>query len=371
MAKKGYLVLENGMVFEGWSFGSEKEISGEIVFNTGMVGYVESFTDPSYFGQIITMTYPLIGNYGVPSKKKDGKIYKSWESEKIQIRGLVVSSYEEGSTHWQSERILSDWLKGEGIPAVSGVDTRILTKTIRERGVMKAILTFKKPRQSGLSFYDINKDNLASFVSCKKPVIYGKNKLCFLLLDCGVKLNQIRILLEKRVKVIRVPWDYNPFESLNTFSFDAIIISNGPGDPKMAKETIETVKEAILRRVPILGICLGNQILALSAGADTYKLKYGHRGQNQPVKDELTGKCFITSQNHGFAVDTKTFPSGWQAWFTNLNDFTNEGIRHKKMPFFSTQFHPEAAPGPTDTEWIFDYFIDKVEKWKEKHPSTA
>lgn len=360
MVKKGYLILDNGKTFEGVSFGEEKEVNGEVVFNTGMVGYVEGFTDPSYFGQILTLTYPLIGNYGVPSPE-------NWESEKIQIRGLIISSYQDNNTHWQSTQTLKTWLKSEKIPALCNIDTRSLTKIIREKGVMKGAITFDRSRRkSGLIFFDINRENLVPYVSCQDQTVYGKGKIRLLLLDCGLKLNQIRLLLKHDLTVIRVPWNYNPFAQ-DKLRFDALMISNGPGNPKMAKETISTVKEGLERKIPVLGICLGNQIMALAAGADTYKLKYGHRSQNQPVKDEITEKCFVTTQNHGFAVETKSLPSGWQPWFTNLNDNTNEGIRHKNLPFFSIQFHPEASPGPTDTEWIFEYYIAEIKKWLKKN----
>lgn len=360
MGKTGYLILENGQIFRGVSIGCEKKVSGEVVFNTGMVGYPESFTDPSYFGQILTMTYPLIGNYGVADKN-------TWESDRIQIRGLLVSSYIDNQTHYTSKTTLGQWLKKEGIPALTNIDTRTLTKVIREFGVMKGQISFSTPIKSGLFFNDINSENLLPFVSCKRPVVYKGGRFRVLTIDCGLKENQIRIWQKLNATVIRVPWDYDLFPKNNSYDFDAIFISNGPGDPKMAVKTIETVKEALKRKIPILGICLGNQILALAAGADTYKLKYGHRGQNQPVKDEITGRCYITSQNHGFAVDMKTLPMDWIPWFTNLNDNTNEGVRHKNLPLLSCQFHPEATPGPTDTEWIFEYFISEATKWRKKN----
>lgn len=355
MPKRGYLILENGQIHEGDSFGYENDIDGEVVFNTGMTGYPEGFTDPSYFGQILTMTYPLIGNYGVPS-------IDSLESDRVQIRALVVSSYVENNSHWQSKTTLSQWLKKEKIPAISGIDTRTLTKTLREKGVLKGKMLFTPPKKfRGFSFYDVNNDNLVKYVSTQKNIIYGNGKLKILLLDCGLKNSQIKFLLNYDTTVIRVPWNFDPFKNKSTF--DALMISNGPGDPKKAVESISIVKKSLEHKIPTLGICLGNQILALAAGADTYKLKYGHRGQNQPVKEEKTGRCFITTQNHGFAVDTKTIPSGWEKWFTNLNDNTNEGIRHTKFPFYSSQFHPESTPGPVDTEWIFEFFVNEAKKW--------
>lgn len=356
LGKQGYLILENGQVFSGVSFGKTRRISGEAVFNTGMVGYPEGLTDPSYSGQILTLTYPLVGNYGVPTKK-------FFESEKIRVAGLVVDSYIEHKSHWQAKRTLSSWLKTEGIPALQGIDTRTLTKTLRSSGVMKAVLTFKKPaKKNGLVFKDINQENLVSRVSCKRARVYKGGKRRILVLDCGLKANQIRIFLDRGCTVIRVPWDYNPFAT--SLEFDGVFVSNGPGDPKMARETIKILKEIMRAKIPTLGICLGNQLLALAAGADTFKMKYGHRGQNQPVKDLKTGRCFVTTQNHGYAVDNLSIPTGWEPWFVNLNDATNEGLRHKKLPFLSVQFHPEAKPGPTDTEWIFDYFLERVKNGK-------
>ncbi len=352
--------MENGKVFEGYSFGWEKETSGEVVFNTGMTGYPEGFTDPSYYGQILTMTYPLIGNYGVPAKT-------SFESDRIQIRGLIVSSYIDNKNHWQSVKTLADWLIEEKVPGLYGIDTRTLTKLIREFGVMKGMISFDKSRKkAGFILTDISSKNFIPYVSCKQPKIYGSGGMRILLIDCGVKNNIVKLLLKNGATVIRVPWDYQPFRGNNKYQFDAILVSNGPGDPKMAKATIATLKEAIIKKIPIIGICLGNQILALAAGADTYKLKYGHRGQNQPVRDLFTGRCYITTQNHGFAVDVKTLPKNWQPWFTNLNDSTNEGIRHTNLPFFSMQFHPEATPGPTDTERLIADCFKEIKIWLKK-----
>lgn len=363
MGRKGYLILENGQVFEGDSFGYEKEIYGEVVFNTGMVGYPESFTDSSYYGQILTMTYPLIGNYGVPPLTSANGISSYLESEKIQIRGLIVSSYTEHYKHWQAQSDLSTWLKKDRIPALSGIDTRSLTKIIREKGVMKGAITFQKPRNlSGFSFYDINRENLVQYVSSKKISTYGKGKLKVVLIDCGLKFNQIRMLLKHDTTVIRVPWNFNPYKD-SKFKFDAVFVSNGPGDARNMPETIAIVREGFNRKIPTFGICLGHQILALASGGNIFKLKYGHRSQNQPVIDEFTRKCYVTSQNHGFSVIPNSIQSDWKIWFTNLNDKTNEGIHHNKYPFFSVQFHPEATAGPTDSAWLFDYFIDKTKEW--------
>ncbi|MBI4067450.1 glutamine-hydrolyzing carbamoyl-phosphate synthase small subunit [Candidatus Gottesmanbacteria bacterium] len=366
MPKKGYLVLDDGKIFEGTSFGSENKVYGEVVFNTGMVGYPEGFTDPSYYGQILVMTYPLIGNYGVPPDTKETALPEYMESTNIYIRGLIVTSYIGGKTHYQATRTLSDWLKKENVPALTDIDTRSLTQIIREKGVMKGIITFQesRPEASGLFFKDINEENLVELVSCKKPTIYGTGKFRVLLIDCGVKLNQIRLLLNLDTTVIRIPWDYDPFGKIE---FDAIMISNGPGDPKMAGKTIEIIKEGLKRKIPTLGVCLGNQLLALATGANTYKLKYGHRGQNQPVRDELTKKCYITTQNHGFAVDTNTLTGDYLPWFSNLNDSTNEGIKHKTLPIYSTQFHPEDAPGPTDTRFILEHFIKEATLWLQNN----
>lgn len=339
------LFLEDGSYFEGKSFGADVESFGEVVFNTGMAGYVESLTDPSYAGQILVCTFPLVGNYGVPSPE-------SFESSKIQIAGLVVSEYSAEYSHHEALSSLSEWLKAHGIPAIQGVDTRAITKRLRERGVMLGALTGQKPKK----FIDPNEENLVAKVSIRDPITYGDGKTKIIALDCGMKENIARSLSRPGIELKRVPWDYD----FTGEDYDALFISNGPGDPMMCGLAVEHIKHAMKNKKPILGICLGNQLLALAAGGTTYKLKYGHRGQNQPCIETESRRCYITSQNHGFAVDEKTLPDDWSAWFTNANDGSNEGIRHKKMPWRSVQFHPEAAPGPTDTQWIFDEFIDSL-----------
>ena len=337
------LLLEDGAMFEGKSFGAPTWAGGEVVFNTGMVGYVESLTDPSYAGQILVCTYPLIGNYGVPDKK-------SFESSKIQVAGLVVAEYSESYSHYNAKKSLSEWLKESGIPAITGVDTRALTQKLREHGVMLGqIIHSGKPRE----FIDPNEENLVARVSVKKKEVCGKGPVTVVAVDCGMKENILRSLVERGVKVLRVPWDYD----FTKESYDGVVISNGPGDPTMCTPTIAHIEKAMASGKPILGICLGNQLLALASGARTYKLKYGHRSQNQPCIDEETGRCYITSQNHGFAVDAKSLSSDCNVWFKNANDGSVEGIKHKTKPWSAVQFHPEASPGPIDTAWIFDDFI--------------
>ena len=347
----GKLILEDNSEFEGRSFGAQKSIAGEVVFSTSMVGYPESFTDPSYKGQILILTYPIIGSYGIPDKK-------FWESDKIQISGLIVSSYIDTPSHFQSNMTLAKWLKKENIPALEISDTRFLTQKIREKGVMLGKIILGKD----VAMSDPNTENLVAQVSTRSILVQGyslQNKTV-VLIDCGAKKNIERCLLKRGLKVITVPWNYDPFDKLRAshLQFDAIIISNGPGDPKMAVETIKTVKKAIENKIPILGVCLGNQILSLAAGGDTKKLKFGHRSQNQPCLLMGSSKCYITTQNHGFEVSK--VPKGFKPWFINANDGSNEGIIHEKLPFMSVQFHPEATPGPVDTEWIFDYFLKRI-----------
>ncbi len=352
MDKQISLILENGMTFNGYSFGYENPTSGEVVFSTAMVGYPESLTDPSYAGQILTVTYPLIGNYGVPEDIMTNNLSAFYESEKIQVKGLIISEYSHRYSHWNAAKSLGEWLKEHQIPAIYGIDTRELTKITREKGSMKGKIVFDNPDE--IDFYDPSKENLVAKVSCKEPILYGNGRKTVILVDCGVKHNILRCLLKKDVQVLRVPWDYD----FNQLEYDGLFISNGPGDPEHCRITIENIRKAMELNKPICGICMGNQLLAKAGGASTYKLKYGHRSHNQPVRMAGTNKCFITSQNHGYAVDTATLSEDWEVLFTNMNDDTNEGIRHKTKPFFSAQFHPEAASGPTDTEFLFDMFMD-------------
>ena len=352
-ANKIKLVLENGLEFQGYSFGYQKSADGEMVFNTAMVGYPESLTDPSYSGQILCITYPIIGNYGVPEDSTDSNgISRVFESDKIHVRGLVISCYSENYSHWDSARSLDEWMKKHKIPGIYGVDTRLLTQVLRDNGAMLGrIVPIGNKKQGPIP--DPNLDNQVDIVSCKKTTVYGSGSKRVVLVDCGVKNNILRCLINRNVEVIRVPWDYD----FNTIDWDGLFISNGPGNPELCTKAVEHLKKAMQGNKPIFGICMGNQLMARAAGAKTYKLKYGHRSHNQPVRMVGTDCCFITSQNHGFAVDDSTLEKDWEPLFVNMNDGTNEGIRHKKKPFFSAQFHPEATSGPTDTEFLFDRFI--------------
>ena len=341
----GKLLLEDGSIFAGNSFGYEVATAGEVVFSTGMVGYPESFTDPSYQGQILILTYPLIGSYGVPEKKY-------WESNGLKISGLIVSNYIDTPSHFQSKQTLSNWLKSEKIPALEISDTRLLTEKIRSEGTMLGKIIFTK----NIAFYNPDKDNLLEKASVEKIETVGKGNKTIFMLDCGAKINIKRCFLKRNVKLIIAPYNFDPFAE--KIKFDGLFISNGPGDPKTATETISIIKKSLSKQIPTFGICLGNQLLALAAGGDTKKLKFGHRSQNQPCILEGTKRCFITTQNHGFEVSK--IPTGFRPWFTNANDRSNEGIIHEKLPFMSVQFHPEAAAGPVDTEWIFDFFIEKI-----------
>jgi len=338
------LILEDGTVFRGRSLGAPKSVSGEVVFNTGMVGYTEALTDPSYRGQIMTLTFPLVGNYGVP---------REFESPRIQATALVVSELALEYSHSAAEKSLPQWLQDEGIPCLSGIDTRALTKRLRTRGCMLGKVVVGG---EDVAFHDPNKDNLVAAVSGSEKRIYPGNGKTVLVVDCGAKGSIIDELRKRDLTVIRVPWDYDFLAE----DFDGLFISNGPGDPTACGATIRNIQKALQAQKPVMGICLGNQLLALAAGASTYKLKFGHRGHNQPCIEEGTGRCYITSQNHGFAVDETTLPAGWHPWFRNANDGSNEGLRHSSKPFLSVQFHPEAAPGPVDCNYLFDQFVGMI-----------
>jgi carbamoyl-phosphate synthase small subunit len=351
--RRAKLVLEDNTVFFGESFGANCSRAGEVVFNTGMVGYPETLTDPSYYGQILVLSFPLIGNYGVPLKQWENGLFNFFESDKIHLSGLIVSNYCNNFSHWSAVKSLGQWLKEQGIPAITGIDTRALILKIRSRGVMLGKIVIEKD----VNFFNPNNKNLVEFVSEKKIISYGEGRKKIVLIDCGVKNSIIRCLIKRKVKILRVPWNFPLMES--GLDFDGIVISNGPGNPKQCVETINTIKKALSDERPIFGICLGNQLLALAAGANTFKLKFGHRSQNQPCNLIGSKRCFITSQNHGFAV-SKSLPKGWIVWFENGNDKTIEGIRHKSKPFMAVQFHPEGNPGPNDTEFLFDEFLKEV-----------
>jgi len=353
--KKAKLILEDGKEFTGLSFGYEGSVAGEVVFNTAMTGYPESLTDPSYKGQILVATYPLVGNYGVPQKDSENGLFKYYESDKIAVQAFIVSDYSFEFSHWNASESLGDWLKSQKIPGIFGIDTRELTQILRESGTMLGKIIIY---ENDIDWYDPGKENLVAQVSPKKVETYGNGKSKIILVDCGVKNNIIRCFLERDTTLIRVPFDYDYSKD----DYDGLFISNGPGDPQNCVEAINNLKVALSKDKPIFGICLGSQLMALAAGASTYKLKYGHRSHNQPVIQVGEKKCYITSQNHGYAVDNKTLAKDWNPWFINLNDGTSEGIKHKTKPFFSTQFHPEASGGPTDTEFLFDEFMALVAK---------
>ena len=352
------LVLSDGTKFHGKSFGSEKPVAGEVVFNTAMMGYPESLTDPSYAGQLMTLTYPLVGNYGVPpfSIENNG-LATFMESDKIYASAIIVSDYSEQYSHWNATESLADWLKREGVPGITGIDTRELTKVLREHGVMMGQIIFDD-EPDNIPTAEYEGINWVDKVSCKDIIRYNEGAgRKVVLVDCGVKNNIIRCLINRGVEVIRVPWNYD----YTNMEFDGLFLANGPGDPDMCVDAVEILKKQMsASRKPICGICMGNQLLAKAGGATIYKLKYGHRSHNQPVREVGTNRCYVTSQNHGYAVDAATLGNDWRELFVNMNDGSNEGIRHLSLPWFSSQFHPEACSGPVDTEFMFDRFIETL-----------
>ena len=368
-SKAAVLTLEDGTTFHGLSFGYEGPAAGEVVFNTAMTGYPESLTDPSYEGQILVTTFPQLGNYGVPAEDAGTTLEGHFEGSRIHCRAIITQDYAFHHSHWLAARSLADWLKSERIPGIYGIDTRALTKHLRSHGSMLGTITIEGCEAPVP--YDPNAENLIALTSCRDAVVYtaidaepqplvgtdlqpdAEGRKTVVLVDCGIKHNIIRCLVRRGVRVVRVPWDYD----FNALEWDGLFISNGPGNPDFAQTTVDNIRRAMERNKPICGICMGNQLLAKAAGASTYKLKYGHRSHNQPVRRVGTDKCFVTSQNHGFAVDQNTLGADWEPLFVNMNDGTNEGIRHKSKPFFSAQFHPEASSGPRDTEFLFDDFI--------------
>lgn len=347
MSCNSRVVLKSGEIFYGEAPKQQDITYGEVVFNTGMVGYVESLTDPSYAGQILVFTYPLIGNYGVADAS-------CWESHKIHVRGVVMSELSPHYENHSAQTSLKNWLESQHIPYITAVDTRALTKALRTKGVIAGAIVDNDTPASAINFENFVEKNWVDEVSMKQVREYGDGDKLIIAIDCGMKANILRSLLKFPIRIKRVPYNYD----FTNEPYDGIFISNGPGDPQTVTATIAILKRAMQHKKPIFGICLGTQLMALAANATTYKLPFGHRSHNQPCLHLESNSCYLTSQNHGFAIDAKSLPDDWRITFKNLNDDSIAGIEHQSLPYFSVQFHPEAAPGPEDTHWLFQKFYD-------------
>ena len=374
-SKDAFLLLQDGSLFFGKGFGAEADSVGEVVFNTGMVGYCESLTDPSYAGQILCFTYPLIGNYGVPAynDRDEFGLTRHFESDSIKVKGAIVQEACSIPSHWASKKNLGEWLASEGVPGIEGVDTRALVTRLRETGVMMGIIANGREFDDVQRFREIlakastyDELNLVREVSVRKPVVYGAAERRVAVLDCGSKLGIVRNLLSRGYQVVRLPYD-SSYASVMKHDPEGVVVSNGPGDPQLCTETSRCVEALVDAEVPVLGICLGEQIVGMSQGAETFKLKYGHRGQNKPCVDLSTRRGYVTSQNHGYALEPKSVSrTGLKPWFINSDDLTIEGVEHSKKPCLAVQFHPEATPGPYDTNFVFDRFTDAIENPRKR-----
>lgn len=374
-AKDSLLLLEDGSIFYGRAIGAEVDSVGEVVFNTGMVGYLESMTDPSYAGQILAFTYPLIGNYGVPHYS-DRDVYglpRFFESDSVKVKGIVVQEACKEPSHWASKRTLSKWMESEGVPGIEGVDTRALVTKLREAGVMMGTIAVGAESRDKERIAELlaraesySSQNFVKGVSVPKPVVHGDSDQRVVILDCGTKYGIVRNLLQRGFQVVRLPYNAS-YSTVMKYDPAGVVVCNGPGDPKILTETARCVGSLVDSEVPVLGICLGEQVLGMSQGAETFKLKYGHRGQNKPCLDLTTGRGYVTSQNHGYALTERSLKStDLRPWFVNADDRTVEGVMHVSRPCMAVQFHPEATPGPYDTVFVFDRFVDAMKGKRER-----
>ena len=370
MRQKSTLLLSNGDRFEGYLIGAPVQSSGELVFTTGMVGYTEAITDPSYFGQILTFTYPLIGNYGVPDTpvSYSHPLPKGFESLGPKTAGVIITVDSLETYHWNSFQTLDRWLRDHNVPGIIGLDTRHLVHLIRSAKTLLGRIIPESPEGHRYSteeldiapnsFFDPGTTSIIDQVSVKEPTTLGSGDTKVAVIDCGIKWNIIRQIIDLGCTVELLPWDYD-FDSVEA---DGWLISNGPGDPTRTGDLKKKIQSLFKREKPIFGICLGHQLVCLAAGATTTRMAYGHRSQNQPVYQVGTRKGYISTQNHGYVVEDHSIPEDWEPWFRNVNDETIEGIRHKSLPIRSVQFHPEAAGGPRDTAWLMEQFIAEVRK---------